>query len=84
MLANECARLRVHDPSASDAELEVVRDGIDAIWQTMKGCIERGIATEGILPGGLNVRRRAHRLAERLTEKEATGSAAIRWRRWTG
>ena len=32
----------------------------------MQQCTERGIATEGILPGGLNVRRRAHRLAERL------------------
>jgi L-serine dehydratase len=74
MMANECARLRVHDASASDEKLVVgVRNGIDAIWQTMKGCIERGIATEGILPGGLNVRRRAHRLAERLKEKEATG-----------
>ena len=31
------------------------------------------MATEGILPGGLNVRRRAHRLAERLREKEANG-----------
>ena len=33
----------------------------------------RGIAAEGILPGGLNVRRRAHRLAARLVEKESTG-----------
>jgi L-serine dehydratase len=74
MMANECARLRVQDASASDEQLAVrVRAGIDAIWQTMEGCIERGIATEGILPGGLNVRRRAHRLAERLKEKEATG-----------
>ncbi len=74
MMANECARIRVHDPSASDEALAAqVRNGIDAIWETMKGCIERGIATEGILPGGLNVRRRAHRLAERLTDKEATG-----------
>ena len=32
----------------------------------MQSCTARGIATEGILPGGLNVRRRAHRLAERL------------------
>ena len=48
-----------------------MRAGIDRIWQTMRDCIERGIATEGILPGGLNVRRRAHRLAERLREKEA-------------
>jgi L-serine dehydratase len=50
-----------------------VASGIDRIWATMKQCIERGIATEGILPGGLNVRRRAHRLAGRLQEKEAAG-----------
>ena len=39
----------------------------------MQECVERGIATEGILPGGLEVRRRAHRLAARLEAKEATG-----------
>jgi L-serine dehydratase len=59
MLANECA-LR------SEAE---VRAGILHIWQVMEGCIERGMATEGILPGGLQVRRRAPRLAQRLLEK---------------
>jgi L-serine dehydratase len=74
MMANECARLHVDDESGTDEALAVrVRAGIDAIWETMKGCIERGISTEGILPGGLNVRRRAHRLAERLKEKEASG-----------
>ncbi|HWW22902.1 MAG TPA: L-serine ammonia-lyase, partial [Edaphobacter sp.] len=45
---------------------EKIRAGILALWQAMQQCTERGIATEGILPGGLNVRRRAHRLAERL------------------
>jgi len=45
---------------------EKIRTSILAIWQTMQQCTARGIATEGILPGGLNVRRRAHRLAERL------------------
>ena len=45
---------------------EKIRSSILAIWQTMQQCTERGIATEGILPGGLNVRRRAHRLADRL------------------
>ncbi|HEY2469838.1 MAG TPA: L-serine ammonia-lyase [Terracidiphilus sp.] len=74
MFANECARLRTQHPNASDAEIrDLVKTGIEAIWQTMKGCMDRGIATEGILPGGLNVRRRAHRLAERLREKEAAG-----------
>jgi L-serine dehydratase len=77
MMANECARMRVADPGASESALEGrVREGIDAIWRTMKGCIERGIATEGILPGGLNVRRRARRLAERLQEKETEGKAS--------
>ena len=77
MMANECARLRAAHPGASETELKKrVRAGIDAIWQTMKGCIERGIATEGILPGGLNVRRRAHRLAGRLREKETEGNAS--------
>jgi L-serine dehydratase len=70
MMANERALL---DGSSGVAPAERVSAGIDRIWATMKGCIERGMATEGILPGGLNVRRRACRLAERLREKEAAG-----------
>jgi len=70
MLENECALVR---GSAERARVEEVREGIDRIWQTMRDCIGRGIATEGTLPGGLNVRRRAHRLAEKLREKESDG-----------
>ena len=70
MLENECAQV---SPDVGRARVDIVRDGIDRIWQTMRDCIARGIATEGILPGGLNVRRRAHRLAEKLHEKEANG-----------
>ena len=51
-----------------------------AIWRVMESSIERGIATEGILPGGLNVRRRAPRLARRLHEGSiADPLAAIDW-----
>ena len=71
MMANERARM---GGSGADASAEQVSAGIDRIWATMKGCIERGMATEGILPGGLSVRRRAHGLAERLRAKETTGS----------
>jgi L-serine dehydratase len=71
MMANERARM---GGSGVDATAEQVSAGIDRIWATMKGCIERGMATEGILPGGLNVRRRAHGLAERLRGKETAGS----------
>jgi L-serine dehydratase len=70
MMANECALL---GDSSGIAPAEQVSAGIDRIWTTMKLCIGRGMATEGILPGGLNVRRRAHGLRERLREKEATG-----------
>jgi L-serine dehydratase len=45
-----------------------IREYIGKIWQTMQGCIDRGLVTEGILPGGLHVRRRAPRLAKKLGE----------------
>jgi L-serine dehydratase len=48
---------------------EEVRNGVLHIWSVMLACIERGMITEGILPGGLSVRRRAMRLAERLRAK---------------
>lgn len=33
--------------------------GIDEIWGVMSACIDRGVAQEGIMPGGLHVKRRA-------------------------
>ncbi len=50
-----------------------VKAAIFTLWQAMSDCIERGIATEGTLPGGLNVRRRAPGLARRLAAMEAAG-----------
>ena len=74
MLANECERLRAAHPGATTVSLEdCVRVGVEVIWQIMQACAERGMAAEGILPGGLNVRRRARRLAERLRAREASG-----------
>jgi L-serine dehydratase len=73
MLENECALAREAATDAGKSPVEFVRAGIDRIWSVMQGCVERGIATEGILPGGLNVRRRAHRLSARLRLKEADG-----------
>ncbi|HEX7847131.1 MAG TPA: L-serine ammonia-lyase [Chitinophagaceae bacterium] len=42
------------------------KDGILKIWQVMKECIYRGCHTEGMLPGGLNVKRRAFGLNKKL------------------
>ena len=40
--------------------------GIKRIWQVMKDCMDRGLSSEGILPGGLNVRRRAASIRAKL------------------
>ena len=45
-----------------------IREYVQRIWKVMQDCMARGLATEGILPGGLNVRRRAPRLAKKLEE----------------
>ncbi len=47
--ANECTRM-------SSEELDA---GLDNIWRVMRECICHGLVTEGRLPGGLDVRRRA-------------------------
>jgi len=74
MLANECEHLRAVDHSVGAESAEArVRSGIESIWRAMQACAERGMAAEGILPGGLNVRRRARRLAERLRIRDAAG-----------
>ncbi|MBO6816738.1 MAG: L-serine ammonia-lyase [Rhizobiaceae bacterium] len=39
------------------------------IWKTMEDCVSRGLAQDGILPGGLNVKRRAPSIARQLQEE---------------
>ncbi len=59
MLANE---------SAWRAEKRT-REGLLAIWQVMSDCIQRGCTKEGVLPGGMKVRRRAPDLYRKLREQ---------------
>jgi L-serine dehydratase len=40
--------------------------GLMRIWEVMTACIDRGLQGEGILPGGLRVRRRAKGIHEKL------------------
>ncbi len=47
-----------------DAELDA---GLLKIWQVMQDCVTRGCATEGTLPGGFKVKRRAAALKKALT-----------------
>ncbi|RFC63100.1 L-serine ammonia-lyase [Fulvimarina endophytica] len=45
-------------------------DRLDRIWHAMRDCIDRGMVMDGILPGGLKVKRRAKAIAERLRADE--------------
>ena len=63
--ANELA---VHSPQALDA-------GLERLWAVMNACIERGLATEGVLPGGLRVQRRAPAIHAALMAERGTNWA---------
>lgn len=56
--ANECA---IHGQEKTD-------EGIMKIYRIMQNAIDRGMKNEGILPGGLNVRRRAPEIYRQLAE----------------
>ena len=58
MLANEAA----WRPEAE------TRAGLLRIWQVMQDCVDAGCRTEGVMPGGLKVRRRAAGLYRQLSE----------------
>lgn len=71
VMANECSR-------RPEAE---VRAEIMHIWQAMRDCVQHGIETEGQLPGGLKVRRRAKQLHEQLRNEfeESDPLHAMEW-----
>ena len=50
--------------------------GIARIWEVMNGCITRGMAADGILPGGLKVRRRAKGIHEALLAERGLNMTA--------
>ncbi|MEM9602752.1 MAG: L-serine ammonia-lyase [Pseudomonadota bacterium] len=53
---------------------EDIRAGLLRIWDVMQGCVQQGMTTEGVLPGGMKVKRRAFALHRKLT-CEAPGEA---------
>ena len=65
MLANERA-------VRSDGEVDA---GLATLWGAMNACIDRGLACQGELPGGLRVKRRAGKLFEQLCDEEGSNSA---------
>ena len=60
---------------------EAIKSDLLKIWHVMKGCVERGCHQEGILPGGLQVRRRAANLFKHLQdpEKDHNPAEVMEW-----
>jgi L-serine dehydratase len=71
MMANELAR----------RDEVQIRDGLLRIWRVMEECVRAGCEAEGVLPGGLRVRRRARALRESLerTADPADPLYAMEW-----
>ena len=63
-------KLRISDIMLANEQVwrskQEIRDGLLNIWSAMQSCIERGYSQTGVLPGGLNVQRRAPTLYHEL------------------
>ncbi|MGW8875094.1 L-serine ammonia-lyase [Streptomyces mirabilis] len=58
---------------------EEIHEGLLAIWRVMQACVSRGMSREGILPGGLKVRRRAAVSARQLRAEGDPLAHAMEW-----
>jgi L-serine dehydratase len=56
----------VFENELSIQSAERVKDRINRIWKVMQACVYRGCHTEGLLPGGLKVKRRASEINSKL------------------
>ncbi|MET9361446.1 L-serine ammonia-lyase [Streptomyces sp. NPDC006632] len=56
-----------------------IRSGLLDIWRVMQACVARGMSREGILPGGLKVRRRAANTARLLRAEGNPEAHAMEW-----
>ncbi|MHA3915642.1 L-serine ammonia-lyase [Halovulum sp. GXIMD14793] len=53
-----------------------LKEGMERIWSVMEACIDQGLSEDGILPGGLNVRRRAKAIHDALQAERGRNLAA--------
>jgi L-serine dehydratase len=65
------AALMMENEKVLRSESQIEQE-LGLIWQTMVNCIQRGIKTDGILPGGLKVKRRAPALHRRLMAEQSS------------
>lgn len=60
----------LRNETATHTEAEIC-ERLDAIWAAMASCVDEGLNSPGILPGGLKVKRRATELREHLVAADA-------------
>ena len=73
MMSNECAW-------RSEAE---IRRELLQLWKVMDACITRGCSTEGVMPGGLKVKRRAAQLHRQLKRQgDSLGDESLTTMDW--
>ncbi|WP_406070736.1 L-serine ammonia-lyase [Streptomyces sp. NBC_01020] len=70
--------LMLENEKAWRTEAEI-RSGLLDIWGVMQSCVARGMSREGILPGGLKVRRRAANSARQLRAEGDPLARAMEW-----
>jgi L-serine dehydratase len=69
--------LMLENEKAWRSEKEIRAQTLE-LWRVMDACIERGCDTEGIMPGGLKVKRRAAQLHRQLRrQSETLGDASM-------
>ncbi|MFK0007059.1 L-serine ammonia-lyase [Paenarthrobacter sp. NPDC090520] len=61
---------------------EEIREGLLHIWSVMEACVETSLKREGVLPGGLRVRRRAPDWLERLLKEDKDRNDPKYWQEW--
>ncbi|MGF6835673.1 L-serine dehydratase [Paenarthrobacter sp. TE4293] len=61
---------------------EEIREGLLHIWSVMEACVETSLKREGVLPGGLKVRRRAPDWLERLLKEDKDRNDPKYWQEW--
>jgi len=72
------AELAYENEKAIHGELVLVQK-LEEIWEAMKGCIENGLMTRGVLPGYLAVDRRAADMAEQLSQVDDPNEVSNEW-----
>jgi len=70
----------IHQNERQWRDADEIEKRLSELWAAMRSCIERGLRSDGVLPGNLAVLRRAAKLHRRLSERgEPSALDAMEW-----